>query len=82
MSSHVGSNSATSLVGKNFSSPRDSRGVRETSQHQPVIAKLYTNSYRCWCGNEWESTSSSLRNDHCPACGLKNVKAYIWDAAD
>lgn len=41
-------------------------------------AQLFTNRYRCPCGEEWEDTHSAACNDHCPKCD-KEIEPYDSD---
>jgi len=39
---------------------------------------VWTNYYRCACGEEWDDQHDCCCNDHCPACNCEN-EPYISD---
>lgn len=45
---------------------------------EPGEPVLWTNHYRCPCGEEWEDQWESTCNDKCPACN-KEIEPYISD---
>lgn len=40
--------------------------------------KVWTNYYRCPCGEEWSDAWDCCCNDHCPSCD-KEIEPYISD---